>query len=134
MNRQRIRLVLPLPWGEDGGLRLAAARYLEARAVVRPTYVRRFAVEVLAEWAEQETRAGERRRDRMRRLEELRAAAADDLARSLERHPLPALLDVAAELREVERELRALALGPAAHLAGELLALATELEATIPAE
>lgn len=39
-----------------------------------------------------------------------------------DRHPLPALLDVAAELRGVERELRSVPLGPAACLAGELLA------------
>jgi len=43
------------------------------------------------------------------------------------------LLVVAAELREVERELRALAFGPAAGLAGERLAVAAELEAVIPA-
>ena len=70
----------------------------------------------------------------MRRLEELRAAGADDLARRLDSFPLRTLFDVAAELREVEHELRAAtwtgAWGKVAvAAAGELAELAGELEA-----
>lgn len=135
MSREGVRLVVALPFGKDASLRRLAARYAESEwRIVPPAAARRLAAELLERWADQERRREIRFREHMRRLEELREAGANDLARRLDSFPLRALLDVAAELRDVERELRAATwtvdLGQvAAAIAGELAELAGELEA-----
>ena len=57
MNREGIRLVLQLPFGKDSSLRCLAARYVDSEwRIVPPAVARRFAVELLGQWADQERR------------------------------------------------------------------------------